>query len=87
MAKTRFICVLFAVIILIPVYACTENGEGKKGASVKDQSGIMEIKPQRPVKIKVKRSTAGKYSWELNGDDVDKVMEADRKLKEGLENN
>ena len=48
------------------------------------QPGIMEIKPQRPVKIKLKRSVTGKYSWDLSGDDAEKVLEADRMLREGL---
>ena len=84
MAKRRWFCVLFALIMLIPVHACTESSEGLKEASFKQQPEITEIRPQRPVKIKLKRSTTGQYSWDLSGDDTDKVLEADRKLKEGL---
>ncbi|MBL7031606.1 MAG: hypothetical protein ISR97_00295 [Nitrospira sp.] len=84
MAKTRWFCVLFAVIILIPVYACTENREGRNEASFKQQPEIAEIKPQRPVKIKLKRGITGQYSWDLSGDDAGMVLEADRQLKEGL---
>ncbi len=84
MAKTRWFCVLFAVIILISVQACTESKEGRKEVAFKQQHEIMEIKPQRPVKIKLKRNTSSKYAWDLSGDDAEKVLEADRKLREGL---
>ena len=51
----------------------------------KQQPEITEIRPQRPVKIKMKRNTSGQYSWDISGDDTDKVLEADSKLREGLE--
>jgi len=84
MAKTKWFCVLFAVIILIPVHACTGNSEDRKETSFEQQPEITEIRPQRPVKIKLKRSTTGQYSWDLSSDDADKVLETDRKLREGL---
>jgi predicted secreted protein len=40
---------------------------------------------QKPAKIKLKRNTKGEYSWDISGDDADKVLEANRKLKESLE--
>lgn len=75
---------LFAVIILLSVHACTESSEGREEASFELQPDITEIRPQKPVKIKLKRSINGQYSWDLSGDDADKILEADRKLKEGL---
>ena len=84
MAISRLFYLLIAVIILIPVHACTETKGGTQDAAFKQQPEIMEIRPQRPVKIKLKRGTTGQYSWDLSGDDADKVLEADRKLREGL---
>ena len=84
MAKTRWFFVLAAVIILIPVHACTESSEGRKETTFEQQPEITEIRPQKPVKIKLKRGTTGQYSWDLSGDDADKILEADRKLKEEL---
>ena len=75
---------LFAMIMLLPAYACTESSEGRKEITFKQQPEIIEIRPQRPVKIKLKRGTTGQYSWDLSGDDAEKVLEADRKLKEEL---
>ncbi len=84
MVKRRCVCFLFAMIMFFSAYACTESSEGRKEITFKEQPEIMEIRPQRPVKIKLKRGTTGQYSWDLSGDDPDKVLEADRKLREGL---
>ena len=84
MVKRRWVCFLFAVIMLLPVHACTESSKGRKETTVQQQPEIIEIRPQRPVKIKLKRGTTGQYSWDLSGDDTDRVLEADRKLREGL---
>ncbi len=84
MVKRRWICMLFAMIMFLPVYACTESSEGRKEITFQQQPEIIEIRPQRPVKIKLKRGTTGQYSWDLSGDDTDRVLEADRKLREGL---
>ncbi len=46
---------------------------------------IREIKPERPVKIKVKRNASGSYSWEVSGKDAGKIIKADKELRESLE--
>ena len=84
MSITRLFYVLIAVIILLPVHACTETKGGSEKPVFKQQSDITEIRPQKPAKIKLKRGTTGQYSWDLSGDDADKILEADRKLREGL---
>ncbi|GBE03647.1 MAG TPA: hypothetical protein ENH45_05245 [Nitrospirae bacterium] len=84
MAKIRWLFLLVAVFVLIPVYACTETNDGSEKAVFKQQPEITEIRPQKPAKIKLKRGTTGQYSWDLSGDDADKILEADRKLREGL---
>jgi hypothetical protein len=55
-----------------------------KNFQVKKQPEIQQIKPKKPVKIKLKRSAEGKYSWDLSGDDVDEVVRIDKRLKKLL---
>jgi hypothetical protein len=55
-----------------------------KSFQVKKQPEIQQIKPKKPVKIKLKRSAEGKYSWDLSGDDVDEVVRIDKRLKKLL---
>ncbi len=42
------------------------------------------IKPKKPVKIKLKRSAKGEYSWDLSGSDVDKIIKVDKRLRESI---
>lgn len=52
--------------------------------TVRKQPEIQQIKPKKPVKIKLKRTSDGKYTWDLTGDDVDEIVRADRRLKKQL---
>jgi len=45
---------------------------------------VSAIRPRPPVEIKVKRYKDGTYSWEIEGDDADAILRADKKLREKL---
>lgn len=64
------------VIFLSPVFAADN-----KALQIKKQPEIQQIKPRKPVKIRLKRSAEGKYTWDLTGDDVDEVVRADKRLR------
>lgn len=73
--------VIFCVVAFIsPAAAPTEN----KPLQMKKQPEIQQTKPKKPLKIKVKRSVEGNYTWELSGDDVDEIVKADKRLKKLL---
>ena len=78
----RILLVFLTVFLLIP--ACTGAEDKEQTAVFKQETTIQEIKPQNPVKIKLKRNTKGKYSWDISGNNADEVLKADRKLKESL---
>jgi len=61
------------------------NGSGtdKEFLITKDDS-LSSIKPGKSVRIQLKRNTKGKYSWDIKGDDVEQIIEADRKLKSSI---
>ena len=48
------------------------------------QSGIQQVKPKKPVKIKLRRTPKGEYTWDLSGDDVEEVVKADARLRKLL---
>jgi hypothetical protein len=54
---------------MFPVQACTWT-ESSEGTAV------------FTVKVKLKRSKEGDYSWELTGHNANKVIEEDKKLRE-----
>lgn len=68
---------------MLAVFACSDvNGTKQdEGSTFKSVHEIQEIKPEKPVKIKLKRNVDGEYSWELNGDNVERVIETDKRLK------
>ncbi len=76
--------VLIAFFGLIPTHGCTGNGNKEEPAVFKQVAEIKEIKPQKPVKIKLKRNAKGEYSWDINGNNTDEIIKADKKLREGL---
>lgn len=73
----------FLVIILmaITVTACAAD---KDDLQVKKQPELQQVKPKKPVKIKLRRSPKDEYTWELSGDDADEIVKTDRKLRKML---
>jgi len=84
MAKRIIPAVLLVSILFIAISACSRSDGGRQESVFKQEPQIAEIRPQNPVKIKLKRNSDGEYSWELSGDDAEKVLQADRTLKESL---
>jgi predicted secreted protein len=66
---------------MVTVTACAAD---KDDLQVKKQPEIQQIKPKKPVKIKLKRSAKDEYTWELSGDDADEIVRTDRKLRKML---
>ena len=58
--------------------------EEPKNFQVKKQPEIQQVKPKKPVKIKIRRSAEDKYTWEITGDDADEIVRADRRLRKLL---
>ena len=56
----------------------------KEAFPVKKQPELQQIKPKKPVKIKLKRTAQDEYNWELSGDDVDDIVRTDQRLRKML---
>jgi hypothetical protein len=67
---------LSLIFILSPAFS-----EETKYFQFKKQPEIQQVKPKKPVRIKLRRSANDKYTWEITGDDVDEIVRADRKLR------
>lgn len=74
-----FFSALLAFSIVSPAYSAE-----KENFQFKKQPELQQIKPKKPVRIKLKRTSKDEYSWELAGDDVDEVIKTDRKLRKQL---
>ena len=80
---TFFLRIFFVFICLSFIFS-TAFAADIKNLQVKKQPEIQQIKPKKPVKIKLKRSSEGKYTWDLAGDDADEVVRTDKRLKKLL---
>jgi hypothetical protein len=47
----------------------------------KKEPQIQQIRPPKPVKIKLHRNNKGEYSWDITGDSVDEIIKADKRLR------
>jgi predicted secreted protein len=65
----------------ITVAACAADNDDLQ---VKKQPELQQIRPKKPVKIKLRRSPKDEYTWELSGDDADEIVKTDRKLRKML---
>ena len=57
-------------------------GAEKEGFQFRTEPSIGYIRPEKPIRIKLKRKENGTYTWELAGDDAEKMMAIDKKLRE-----
>jgi hypothetical protein len=80
----NFFLRIFFVFICLSFIFSTAFAADIKNLQVKKQPEIQQIKPKKPVKIKLKRSSEGRYTWDLAGDDADEVVRTDKRLKKLL---
>lgn len=84
MQAMRLSLVAAAVIVVFSLAApLTASDDGGNFRFRKDPE-LQQIRPKKPVKIKLKRTAKDDYTWELTGDDADEILRIDRKLKEAL---
>ena len=76
------ISIIFTFFVLLPYHAGGAD-KNQPFQFTKNQQ-IHQIKPKQPVKIKLHRNAKGEYSWELTGDNVDEVFNADKRLRKSL---
>ncbi len=75
--------VLLTVTVLL-FSALPSSASAKEDFPVKKQPELQQIKPKKPIKIKLKRTAKDEYSWELSGDDADEIVKTDHRLRKLL---
>jgi hypothetical protein len=78
-----FFSLTFIVFTLISCRGGSSQ-DNKNEPVFKEIPELRAIKPEQPVKIKLKRNASGSYSWEVQGGNTEKIIEADRKLRESI---
>lgn len=85
MLKRLLSIIIFSFAIIFFITNFSLSAENNKNIQIKKQPEIQQIKPKKPVKIKLKRTTEGKYTWDLTGDDVEEIVKADKRLRKLLD--
>lgn len=68
-----------------PCLAYAADNDRKQPLQFSKNHDISQVKPRKPVKIKLHRSVKGEYQWEITGDNADDVVRADKRLRKLLE--
>jgi hypothetical protein len=71
-------------ILVVLFFAAQAGAAEKSDFQFKKQPEIQQVRPQKPVKVKLHRNAKGEYSWELSGDNVDEIVNQDMKLRKLL---
>jgi len=72
-----------AVLFLLPAGPSSALEKAAQPQPSK-QPELRQIRPKKPVKIRLKRNAKDDYTWELSGDDADEVVRVDRRLRKLL---
>ena len=74
---------LLIVVLLSPAYAA--GADNKPPLRFVKTPAVQQIRPRRPVKIKLHRGAKGEYQWDITGDNADAVVMADKRLRNLLQ--
>lgn len=82
--------VLLCLQLVATVTACSRPPEAvdklqATGFTQTVDSEVAAIKPEKPLRIKLKRLADGKHSWEITGGSTQRIIAADRELRESLD--
>lgn len=77
----RYLCIMIAAMSLCFFLSSAYSADNFQ---FKKQPELQQIKPKKPVKIKLRRSAKDEYAWELTGDDADEILKTDKKLRKML---
>jgi hypothetical protein len=84
MSGFKSYAVFFLFASLGVLQGCSEPANRQAEPVFRQIPEIRGIRPEKPVKIKLRRNAKDGYSWEINGNDVDEIVSADNKLRKGL---
>ncbi len=86
--KFRFYFLFFVPLfifcsLLSDAYAA--DNDKKPALQFSRNHDISQIKPRKPVKIRLHRTAKGEYQWDITGDNADDIVRADKRLRKLLE--
>ncbi|MCX7792846.1 MAG: hypothetical protein N2257_00350 [Thermodesulfovibrionales bacterium] len=78
---------IFIIISLFLIFSgCSEEQvkESDRELRIETLPQVQQVRPEKPVKIKLKRDIQGRYSWELSGDNPEEIIKIDKRLRKAF---
>lgn len=75
---------IFIIVLALFCFIASAYTAEKDSFQFKKQPELQQIKPKKPVKIKLRRSAKDEYTWELTGDDAEEIIRTDKRLRKML---
>ncbi|NOZ24601.1 MAG: hypothetical protein GXO94_00690 [Nitrospirae bacterium] len=82
MERPVCLILLLCAFIVLPFSGCGQKepeADSPFGKTVNTE--IVQLTPRKPVRIVLKRTSKGVYTWELRGDDLEGIIDADKRLR------
>jgi hypothetical protein len=76
--------IFFLLLVFFFLHGSTLFAADNRGFQFSKQPQLQQVRPKKPVKIKLKRTSKDNCSWELAGDDVDEIVRTDKRLRKLL---
>jgi predicted secreted protein len=74
-----------AIVIILLISSSLSFGQDKKvapqGMQFSKDPQVQQIRPKKPLRIKLHRNAKGEYTWDITGDNVDEIIRADARLR------
>ena len=87
-SKIFFLALVFALALTLTfTFTCLSFADNDKKPALQFSRNhdISQIKPRKPVKIRLHRTAKGEYQWDITGDNADDIVRADKRLRKLLE--
>ncbi|NOY40151.1 MAG: hypothetical protein GXO95_08000 [Nitrospirae bacterium] len=79
---------LLYIVLVLFLSGCSRNSSETGSPFTKTSNPeIIQLTPKKPVRIVLKRTSKGDYTWELRGDDSEKIINTDKRLRRYLSEN
>jgi predicted secreted protein len=75
----RLLCIIVCCVTVL-IISCN-SPTGSKEPELKKDDTLSQIRPEKPVRIKFRHKDGSEYSWEIQGDRAEKIIEADKVLR------
>jgi predicted secreted protein len=70
------------IVFLMVIAGCGYKGTGSDDTFKEDRDQkIIQVIPEKPVRIELRRNTRGAYSWTLKGEKAERIIATDKKLR------